>query len=133
MYILAVARMHDALHPVRSTYTNIIMVRIDPSAHQKRWLLNQLANSLQAVAQLQEMGFPQEHGVYLERMLYDHLPSDLATWLRDLSKNALERYAAAVAGHVLTPEYLWRTGPNAGKTTLEIMAKSWHAHHQEAN
>lgn len=109
-------------------YTNMVIYNIDHSQHPRSFLLEQFANSLHTIAYLRAMGVNPDHCNYIEQLFYANLPQELRRYLRVLGARTWRELTAHIASVCMDPDHTWRTGQNAGQTTMEIMKRQFVAH-----
>lgn len=120
----------DAINKPRphANYTNIVIYKIDPSRHERKWLLNQMANTVQSIAFLRRSGVNEEHCAFVEKLFYTNLPEKLKAFLRSVARQTWRDLRHHIATVCWDPDHVWRTGSNAGLTTLQIMQREWDQH-----
>lgn len=134
MYILAFANMkHFYKEEGRIHYANLIVYEIDHSKHTRGELLHQFANAIEGIRTLRNLGMPNDHCNYLEHFFFSTLPCHLRHWLLSRSIEAFKHIRYSLSSMMWSPDYIWKSGPNKGRSTLQIMGERWDKHHQNDN
>lgn len=53
------------------------------------------------------------------------IPLLIRSKLHHIASKALSQWCSYAAQHYLAPEYVWRTGDNAGKQTMQVLNERW--------
>lgn len=131
MYVLVFANMrHFFLEDGKTHYANIILYEIDHTKHSRQELLHQFANAVEGIRTLQKLGMPYDHCSYLEQIFFKSLPPYIHAWLLSLSRNLFQNIRFSLSSSIWNPDYIWKTGPNKGRTTLQLMKDKWEEHHE---
>jgi len=62
---------------------------------------------------------------YLQQQIWLSIEPELKTKLVSTASSFLEKWSIQASIQYLSPDYIWKSGNNSGKTTMEILTERW--------
>ena len=65
---------------------------------------------------------------YLQQQIWISIEPELKAKLICTASSFLQKWSAQASLYYMTPDYIWKSGNNHGKTTMEILTERWNNH-----